>query len=145
MKEWDQYFLKLAQVVSEKSKDPSTKVGAVLVDQDRRVISTGYNGFAKGFKDNYANISREYKLRYTIHAENNALLFAKQNVDGCTSYQTHPPCGHCLAQLKQSGITEIVFPLISDVDFRERWGIEDVLDMAYRLGIVVREIEIKEN
>lgn len=145
MKEWDQYFLKLARVVSEKSKDPSTKVGCVIVDEDRRIVSTGYNGFPKGFPDNYNSITRGFKLLYTIHAENNALLFAKQDVRGCTSYQTHPPCGHCLSQLKQSGITEIVFPHIDDVSFRERWGIEDVLDMAYKLGIVVREIEIKEN
>mgnify|MGYP002128816433 CR=1 FL=1 len=80
MSKWDARFIALASLVASWSKDPSTQVGAVIVDQDKRIVSTGFNGFPQGVND--APVDREVKLLRTIHAEDNALLFARRNVAG---------------------------------------------------------------
>jgi dCMP deaminase len=76
MNKWDKNFLELAKTVSTFSKDPSTQVGAVIVDDDKRVISIGYNGFPKGVRDDHRLDNRELKYEMIVHAEANALLFA---------------------------------------------------------------------
>lgn len=112
MTKWDQRFLDLAKLVGSWSHDPSTKVGAVIADPDRRVVSVGYNGFPRGCDDSpelYADRARKYKR--IIHAERNALLFACRPVHGCTVYTTpFPPCAACAAMLIQAGITRVVAP-----------------------------------
>ena len=90
---WDQRFLELAKLVSTWSKDPSTKVGAVIA-HDRKIISVGYNGFPEGVLDTAERYyDRETKYKYMVHAERNALLFANTSVKGMTLY-TYPfmPC-----------------------------------------------------
>lgn len=77
---WDDRFLELATVISSWSKDPSTQVGAVIVDDDNRVISIGYNGFPKGIKDDHRLSNRDLKYEMVVHAEANALLFANAPV-----------------------------------------------------------------
>jgi dCMP deaminase len=107
---WDRRFLELAKFISTWSKDPSTKVGAVIVDKDRRVVSVGYNGFPAGIKDDYRLDDRATKLDIAIHAEINALSFAnKKNFKNCTVY-TYPmfPCSRCCSQLIQNKISRIV-------------------------------------
>lgn len=132
---WDHRFLDLAELVGSWSKDPSTRVGACLV-QDRRVISTGFNGYPKGVSDNYPN--RDHKIARTIHAEANALHFAPWDVDGCSIYITHPPCSHCAAHLIQRGIDTVVFNEPDDY-FMSRWAesFEVSMDMLNEVGIVV--------
>ena len=106
---WDCRFLKLCQEISAWSKDPSTKVGAVIVDESHRIISTGYNGLPRGIDDSHERLSdRETKLAITLHAEQNAILFANTDLTGCTLYCTHHPCAHCAATIVQSGITRVV-------------------------------------
>ncbi len=109
MNKWDKNFLQLAKMVSVFSKDPSTKVGAVIVDGDNRVVSIGYNGFPKGIKDDNRLDNRELKYDMVIHAEANALLFANTSVKGCTIY-TWPfqPCSRCASLIIQSGIRRVV-------------------------------------
>lgn len=121
MTNWDARFLELARLVASWSKDPSTKVGAVIVGNDKRIISTGFNGFPRGVDDSPTD--REVKLMRTIHAEDNALSFARRDVTGMTIYVTRPPCARCAAKIIQSGITRVVSPL-PPVDFTERWGAE---------------------
>lgn len=115
---WDRRFLNRAVEVANWSKDPSTPVGAVIVD-GKRQVSEGYNGPPAGIRDD-DGISRDEKLRRTIHAEENALLFAGRDVTGCTIYVTHPPCGRCAAKLIQAGIARVVYLLPSD-EFIVRW------------------------
>lgn len=115
---WDQRFLELAKLVSTWSKDPSTKVGAVIAD-DRRIISVGYNGFPEGVFDTperYNN--RDLKYKYMVHAERNALLFANTSVKGMTLY-TYPfmPCSECAGMVIQAGIKRVV----TLVNTNERW------------------------
>lgn len=115
---WDRRFLNRAVEVANWSKDPSTPVGAVIVD-GKHQVSEGFNGFPAGIRDD-DTIPREEKLRRTIHAEENALLFAGRGVAGCTIYVTHPPCGPCAAKLIQAGIARVVYLAPSD-EFVVRW------------------------
>ena len=123
---WVNRFLDLASVVGSWSKDPSTQVGAVIVDQRNRIVSVGFNGFPHGIPDD--TISREEKLRRTIHAEENALLFANTSVEGCTIYVTHHPCSRCAAKLIQVGIKKIIY---AD-GLSENWG-DEVRSAQYML------------
>ena len=80
LKKWDLRFLEMARNAASWSKDPSTKVGAIIVDDDKRVISVGYNGFPKGVRDDERLDDRQEKYKIIVHAERNALLFANTNV-----------------------------------------------------------------
>lgn len=106
---WDLQFLNLAHCVRNFSKDPSTKVGAVISDQDNRVVSIGYNGFPKYIKDDDRLHDRDLKLKIIVHAEANAILFANKPLNGCTIY-TMPfmPCSNCASLIIQSGIKRVV-------------------------------------
>ena len=95
MTDWHTRFMGLAHHVALWSKDESTKVGAVIVDKDNRIVSLGYNGPPRGVSDEHIN--REIKLLRTLHAEENAILFARGNADGNILYITHHPCAHCAA------------------------------------------------
>jgi dCMP deaminase len=103
------YFLDLAKTVASASKDPSTKVGAVIVDSNNKIVSTGYNGFVQGCDESLMTFDRPMKYKLIIHAEANALLFSKQNLYGCKIYITDAPCEECLKLILQSGIREVYF------------------------------------
>lgn len=106
---WDYRFLHLAKLVSGWSKDPSTKVGAVISDINNRVVSIGYNGFPKSIVDNGRLFDRETKYKMIIHGEMNAILFANRSLEDCTLY-TYPfmPCPRCASMIIQTGIKRIV-------------------------------------
>lgn len=105
---WDSRFLELAAVISGWSKHPEVKVGAVVVDQHRRVIGTGYNGPAPMIDD----CAIEYKrnVSRTLHAEINALLFAAPGLRGATLYCTRHPCAQCAAAIIAAGVQSVVIP-----------------------------------
>lgn len=120
---WDERFMEMAKLVSTWSKDPSTKCGAVVVDNKRRIISQGFNGFPRGTSDD-PNIynNRPEKLRRVIHAEKNAILFASRCLTGCTLYVTPmPPCSQCAGMIIQSGISRVV-TMEPTLRMEERWG-----------------------
>jgi len=137
---WDKRFLDLSELVSGWSKDPSTKVGAVVVDGDRRVISLGYNGFPRGVKDDDRLQDRESKYKIITHAEANALLFASESLKGYTIY-TYPfmPCSKCSGLIIQTGIKKVV----SFVNSNDRWA--DDFDIARNMlleaGVKVYEYD----
>ena len=128
MTDWNARFMALAQHVALWSKDESTKVGAVIVDKDNRIVSLGYNGPPRGVSDEHIN--REIKLLRTLHAEENAILFTDRDPEGCTLYVTHHPCAHCAAMIAQVGIVRVVIPPI-EAAFLERWytGINEAKNM----------------
>lgn len=118
---WHLRFLRLAREVSSWSKGLSTQVGCVIVDQSRRVVSLGFNGLPAGLHDTAGRLlNRDLKLALTIHAEENALLFAGRPVHGCTAFVTRHPCAHCAAKLIQSGIGAVIH--LSNPDFDRRWA-----------------------
>lgn len=106
---WDRRFLDLATHVSGWSKDPSTKVGSVIVAPDRRIVSLGYNGFPRGVEDHEERLSdRPTKYAFVAHAERNALDNADVPMRGCTLYVTLQPCNECAKSIIQRGITKVV-------------------------------------
>ena len=119
---WDRHFLQLALDNARMSKDPSTRVGAVIVGPDREIRSTGFNGFPRGIVDTPERLNdRDMKLKLVVHAEMNAILNAARigvSVKGCTLFMGAtddsglvwggPPCSRCTVEIIQSGIGEIV-------------------------------------
>lgn len=100
----------MAAYTATASKDPSTKVGAVVVRPDRTIVSLGYNGFPRGTEDYHQLLNdRDTKLRRTVHAEVNAILTAGEKLHGCTLYVTPlHPCATCAGIIIQSGIKRVV-------------------------------------
>lgn len=117
---WHKRFLEIAEFISTWSKDPSTKVGAVIADRDNRIVSTGYNGFPKNVKDTKARYeNRDVKYKIILHAEENAIAYAKRDLTDCTLYISGlPPCAHCASLIIQSGIKKVVVP---KQEIPERW------------------------
>lgn len=125
MNAWDKTFLNLCDEIATRSKDPSTKVGACIVDKKRRIVSMGYNGFPRGCNDTpelYAD--RNIKLLRTIHAEVNAIITAGRDLEGCTLYVSPlHPCSNCAAIIVQAGIKRVVYssPKGETADAYIRW------------------------
>lgn len=111
---WDQYFMGVALLSAQRSKDPSTQVGACIVNEKKRIIGIGYNGFPFGVEDDAFPWSSEgdwldRKYPYVVHAEPNAILNATVPLDGSTLYVTLFPCNECAKLIIQSGIKHLVF------------------------------------
>lgn len=105
---WNKRFLDLAEHVSTWSKDPRTKVGAVIVDSKKRVVGLGYNGFPRGVNDDPDRYSdRPTKHIYVSHAERNALDNCYFSVEGCSLYVTMLPCNECCKSIIQRGIAKV--------------------------------------
>jgi len=108
MTNWHERFFAMADLVGSWSKDPSTKVGAVIVRPDRTIASVGYNGFPRGVEDTYT--TREDKLLRTVHAEANAILAAREPLHGYSLYVTPlHPCANCAALIIQAGIKFVYY------------------------------------
>lgn len=109
MTDWHKRFLDLCEHVATWSKDPSTKLGSVIVDDKKRVISMGYNGFPRGVLDlNDRYSDRPTKYLFVAHAERNALDNAPMMVEGCTLYVTLLPCNECAKSIIQRGIKRVI-------------------------------------
>ena len=106
---WDEYYMSIAWTVSKKSKDPSTQVGCVIVSENNEPISFGYNGFIAGCDEEFMTFEKPYKDMLTIHAEMNALIFAKQPLKNAKVYCTHISCENCMKHLLQAGVREIIY------------------------------------
>lgn len=111
---WDRCNMDMAICCAQRSKDPGTQVGAVIVNVDNRVKATGYNGLPIGIEDVDMSWNRDGKLgeskyAYVIHAEVNAILSAKADLRDCILYVTLFPCHECAKIIIQSGIREIVY------------------------------------
>lgn len=111
---WDDYFMGLAHLSAKRSKDPSTQVGAVIVNPQHRVVGIGYNGFPYGCDDDVfpwarEGKSNETKYPYVVHAELNAILNCSQSCKGCTIYISLFPCNECAKAIIQSGISRVIY------------------------------------
>ena len=153
---WDLHFLHKALFVASMSKDPRRKVGAILVDDDRGDVSSGFNGFPRGIKDTPERLNdRDLKLKIVVHAEMNAVLWAARrgfSVKGTTLFLAAedstgyrwggPPCTRCAVELIQAGIANIV-SLLEKPD--NKWA-EDLAfsrTLLWEAGITYREVELK--
>ena len=112
---WDDYFMGVALLAAQRSKDPSTQVGACIVDADKKILSTGYNGFPYGCSDDEFPWNRdesvgETKYQFVVHAELNAILNANEkNLKGAVVYVGLFPCNECAKAIIQSGISEVIY------------------------------------
>ena len=112
---WDEYFMGVAQLAAERSKDPSTQVGACIVDGEKRILSTGYNGFPHGCSDDEFPWNRDEakgytKYQYVVHAELNAILNASgKSLAGSTLYVGLFPCNECAKAIIQAGVKEVIY------------------------------------
>lgn len=138
-KAWDAYFLKLAKVAAEKSKDPSTQVGSVIARPDNSIVAMGYNGFPRGVADTPQRLNdRSTKYSLVVHAEMNAILSARESLQNYTLY-VYPfmPCDRCFVHVIQVGIKRVVFPIASE-EALSRW--KDSFD---RVRILAHEADIQ--
>ena len=122
---WDEYFIGICKAVAKRSHDKNTQVGCVIVDEDRRIVSTGYNGFPPGVRDDIwpdqrdaveMLESRGRKTKVTkydvmLHAEINAIAHAGRSLKGCTMYCYYMPCHPCAMAAIAAGIKKIVYVL----------------------------------
>ena len=112
---WDEYFMGIASLSSLRSKDPSTQVGACIVDNNNKVVSIGYNGMPRGVDDNKIPWGHgeglDSKYLYVCHAEFNAILNTRNGsaLSGCKIYVTLFPCNECAKAIIQAGIKTIVY------------------------------------
>lgn len=147
---WDRRFLRLAQEVSKWSKDPSTQVGAVIVNSLGQVVGTGYNGFPRGVNDTEERyLDRVQKYKFIVHAEVNAILLAGQNARGSTLY-VYPSfaipnvCNECAKAVIQSGIKRVVgfTPKPEDAERAKRWKDSILISktMLEEAGVKISEV-----
>jgi len=146
-RKWDARFLELTDLVRSWSKDPSSKVGAVIVNDDRVVVGMGYNGFPRGCDDSdeiYAD--RPKKLARVVHAELNAILNANGSTKGTTLYLSGfngPPCDRCSAHVIQAGIKRVVY-LDTGEPLPERWRdqINTSFEMLEEAGVAIEGLKL---
>ena len=112
---WDEYFMGIAELSAQRSKDPSTQVGACIVSEDNKILSVGYNGMPRACSDDLFPWDRDgsnldTKYFFVCHAELNAILnFRGGTLEGCRVYTTLFPCNECAKALIQSGVSEIIY------------------------------------
>jgi dCMP deaminase len=152
---WDNHFLQMALHHANLSKDPSTKVGAIIVGPERELISGGFNGLPRLLEDTEERLNnRDLKLQLVIHAEMNAILAAAKlgiKISGCTMYIVAtdntgeiwggPPCTRCLVHTLQAGISQIITYTQKSVP--SKWY-DDIMyskELIKEAGIIYQEIE----
>lgn len=140
---WDEYFMGVAMLSALRSKDPSTKVGACIVNQNKRIVGIGYNGFPCGCSDDEFPWERtggflETKYPYVVHAEPNAILNSTSDLTNATLYVTLFPCNECAKLIIQSGIREIVYASDKYQDTDASKASRKMLDAA---GVKCRQLD----
>jgi dCMP deaminase len=111
---WDECFVRMAHVIADRSQDPSTQAGAVVVNEKNIVVGVGYNGWPRGIKNEDLPWEREgdfedTKYAYVCHAEENAVYNANSTTEGCKIYCTLFPCNECAKTIIQNGIKEVIY------------------------------------
>jgi dCMP deaminase len=143
--DWDETFMLMSNLIAMRSKDPSTQVGACIVDDNNVVVGLGYNGFPRGCHDDELPWCREgetldVKYAYVVHAEANAIMNASDSVRDCRIYVNLFPCNECAKMIVQSGIKEVIY--VSD-----KYADVDVFKAARKIfetsGIRLRQYEPK--
>ncbi len=140
---WDEYFMGVALLSAMRSKDPTTQVGACIINSKKRIVGIGYNGFPIGVEDDVFPWENDgdwldNKYPYVVHAEPNAILNSTVSLDNATIYVTLFPCNECAKLIIQSGIKEIVFLEDKYHDNKEFVASRRMLDAA---GVLYRQMQ----
>lgn len=146
---WEDYFMAIAFLSAMRSKDPSTQVGAAIVNEEKKIVGIGYNGFPKGCSDDNLpwgktqNASGENKYLFVCHAEMNAILNKNSaEVKNCAIYVALFPCNECAKMIIQSGLKEIIYFSDKHAAKAETKASKKMLDMA---GIKYRQFTPKHS
>jgi len=141
---WDEYFMGIALLSAQRSKDPNTQVGACIVDSKNKIVGIGYNGFPIGCSDEKLPWARKAdhilntKYPYVVHAEVNAIMNAAEKLDGARIYVALFPCNECAKMIIQSGIREIIY--LSD-KYSETDSVKAAKKMFEMAGVKMRKLE----
>ena len=146
---WDEYFMLQAMIAAFKSKDPSTKVGAVFVDNKNHQITMGYNGFVAGIDESQLPWGkntdvplRHQKYSYVVHAEANAILHSPRSLEGSRCYVTLFPCHECAKLLASLKITEVIYLGDKYCGTESNFIAKKIFDLA---GIKYRQIDVSSD
>ncbi len=143
---WDEYFMGVAKLSAMRSKDPVTQVGACIVNDKKRIVGIGYNGFPKGVEDDTFPWGKndtwlDSKYPYVVHAEPNAILNSTVSLENATLYVTLFPCNDCAKLIVQSGIKEVVY-------LEDKYHEKDMFIASRRMfdsaGVVYRQMELQD-
>ena len=144
---WDEYFMSVAMLSAMRSKDPNTQVGACIVNQDKKIVGTGYNGFPIGCSDDVLPWGREgnplqTKYPFVCHAELNAILNSiSRDLRGCTLYVVMFPCNECAKAIIQSGIKEVIY---RDNKYPDSDSVKASTMMLKQSGVTVRHLVLNK-
>ena len=144
---WDEYFMSVAMLSAMRSKDPNTQVGACIVNQDRKIVGTGYNGFPIGCSDDELPWGREgnplqTKYPFVCHADLNAILNSiSRDLRGCTLYVVMFPCNECAKAIIQSGIKEVIY---RDNKYPDSDSVKASAMMLKQAGVKLRQLVLNK-
>lgn len=148
--EWDQFFISLTYLIASKSKDESTNYGAIIVNDDNAIVSTGYNSFPRGINDDDpSRQERPKKYFFMSHSEINAVANAALHgisTKGCRLYCNGIPCATCARTIINAGIKEVVVDEDWNMDYIEKWSeeIKYSLEMFKEAGVKLRLIKVEK-
>lgn len=136
--EWEEYFMATALLAEQRSKDPHTQVGACLINEDKRIVGVGYNGFPLRCSDDDFPWSKgespnelDSKHMYVVHAEVNAIIGKPTSeTRGCTIYVTEFPCNNCAKVIIQSHIKNVIYLRNKKDGTKEDFASKKMLDTA---------------
>ena len=144
---WDEYFMGVSLLSAQRSKDPNTQVGACIVNQQKKIVGTGYNGFPHGCSDDNLPWARkgdelDTKYPYVVHAELNAILNSVgRDLTGCIIYAALFPCNECAKAIIQSGIKEVVYMSDKYADLNSTKASKMMFGQA---GVKMRQLELNK-
>lgn len=142
---WDEYFMGIALLSAKRSKDPSTQVGACIVNQYNKIVGIGYNGFPIGCDDDLlpwdktSENENDTKYPYVVHAEANAILNSTKDLHGSRIYVALFPCNECTKLIIQSGVVEIIY--LSD-KYRDTDSVKASKKMLDMAGVTHRQLDL---
>lgn len=136
---WDEVFIRMAEVIALRSKDPNTQVGSIAVSPDKKRIATGFNGMISGYPENDMLWERPTKYLHVIHAETNLIINAKTDLSGWTLYLTMPCCSDCAKHVAQAGIKRVVYK--NEPNPSSKLNYELAFDILRTAGVVVEKLE----
>lgn len=146
---WDEYFMLQAMMASFRSKDPSTKVGSVFVDENNHQISMGYNGFVAGIDESKIPWTKDLdqglintKYGYVVHAEANAILHTNKNLEQARCYVTLFPCNECAKLIASKRVKEVIYLSDKHQDKEHTIIAKKIFDLA---GVEYRALNISED
>lgn len=145
--DWKQYFMIQAILASVRSKDPSTKVGCIIVDKNNHQVSMGYNGFVSGIDETQLSWSRigsinDNKYGYVVHSEANAILHTNQSLEGCSIYVTLFPCNECAKMIASKKISNVYYLSDKYNNSPENLAAKKIFELS---NIQTEQILIKES